>query len=327
MAQITTYEITNNNGDSISIANFGARLIRWDTRVNDESRNIILGYSTVEDYLTDPSYLGAIVGPYANRIGNARCTIAKKDITLLANEGANQLHGGENAFAHQYWQCINHDKNTLTLRCQLPDGYNGYPGNISFQVTYELALNNELDNELNSELTITMEISSSATTIAGPTSHPYFNLNVEQKSPVHSLQVCGEHYTPVDKQGIPVGELSLVQGTNFDYREMKKIDNALQPLDNNFLVALTDTTTATTLFKHASLRSEDQALTLNAYSNYPAVQVYSGEFLNEPFPAFSGICLEPQFCPDSPNQPNFPFHLTSKDKPLTTVITYQLAKA
>ncbi len=318
MAQITTYEITNSRGDNIAISNYGARLISWQTQVNEQSRNIVLGYQNLEDYLNDPYFIGAIVGPYANRIANAQLTINEQPFKLSANEGKNQLHSGQNAIANQFWQCENHQENSLTLSCQLPDGFNGFPGDISIKVRYEISTT--------SGLTITIEASSSKVSVIGPTAHPYFNLNVEQQSPVHALEIAGEHYTPVNEEGIPLGKICPVAASPFDYRTMRTIDNTAQALDNNFLIKQTDTSTEAKVFKHASLRSEDKTLTLSAYSNYPAVQVYTGKHLNTPFTSFSGICLEPQFCPDSPNQANFPFHLTSPENPLTTVITYQLAK-
>lgn len=320
MTKIISYKIANHQGDSISIANFGARLISWHTRVADEVRNIVLGYSKLEDYLTDPFFMGAIVGPYANRIANARCEMDGKETTLSANEGKHQLHGGDNALANQFWQCSHHDENSLTLTCKLKDNFNGYPGDLNFKVKYEILQS--------SELSITIEVDSEKLTIAGPTAHPYFNLNKEQKSSEHSLKLISEHYTPVDSTGIPVGKIAPVKGTNYDFLSLRKISSSCngQNLDDNFVIALTDTTTEPTSFHHATLVSADQKLSLHASSNYPALQVYTGKYLREPFLLNQGVCLEPQFTPDSPNQKIFPFHFTSPNQVLSTVIIYKLTK-
>lgn len=320
MTKITSYDITNHQGDSISIANFGARLISWHTRVADEVRNIVLGYSKLEDYLTDPFFMGAIVGPYANRIANARCEMDGKETTLSANEGKHQLHGGDQALANQFWLCSHHDENSLTLTCKLKDSFNGYPGDLNFKVVYTILQS--------SELNITLEVDSEKPTIAGPTAHPYFNLNKEQKSPEHSLKLNSEHYTPVDRSGIPIGEIKSVKGTNYDFYSLKEISSSCegQTLDDNFVIALTDTSTEPAIFQHATLVSADQKLTLHASSNYPALQVYTGQYLREPFLPNQGVCLEPQFTPDSPNQTIFPFHFTTPNQSLSTVIIYKLTK-
>lgn len=325
MTQIKTYDISNQRGDTLSIINFGARLISWHTRVNNEIRNIVLGYETLEDYLIDPSYLGAIVGPFANRIGGARCSISGKEISLTPNEGDNQLHGGDNALAHQFWLCQKHSANSLTLTCELKDGFNGYPGDINVAVIYEITNT--------SELTISIKVNTDKVTIAGPTAHPYFNLNkgngsTEHRLKKHELKIFSDHYTPINNAGIPLGEIKEVEGTEYDFRTSRFISCAAnsKPLDNNFLTSLTDTTVVQKCSQQATLISDDKQLTLHASSNYPAIQVYTGQHLQAPFVKNQGVCLEPQFCPDSPNQPNFPFHNTAPDTPLSTIIRYKLTK-
>ncbi len=319
MPSITTYDITNNQGDTITIANFGARLIKWQTSVDSECRDVIIGYDKINDYLEDPFYLGAIAGPYANRVANAKCTIDGKSINLSANEGNNQLHGGDKGLSEQLWQCVNRTKSTITLSCTLEDGFNGYPGDITTTVQYFISKA--------SELIISIMVSTDKTTIAGPTSHPYFNLNADN-STQHTLQVNAEHYTPVNSKGIPLDEIKQVVHSSYDFRLAKDIssnDDALQ-LDDNFITSLTDTSIEQKMYHQATLKSKDEKLTLNVSSNYPAIQVYTGQHLQSPFKPKQGICLEPQFCPDSPNQSAFPFHLTLTDSPLETVICYELVK-
>lgn len=320
MIEITSYDIENNNGDSVSIANYGARIVKWNTRIGDETRSIVLGYDKLEDYLHDPFYLGAIVGPYANRIAKAECLIDNKKIKFEENEGVNQLHGGPNALADQFWQCTQHTKKSVTLSCKLTDGFNGYPGEMIFEVKYEISSN--------SELIIALNVNVDKVTIIGPTAHPYFNLNGKQGGNKHSLQIASNFYTPVNAAGIPLGEIKSVQNTDFDFKRSKSIPSlkGQQTLDNNFLISLSDTSDSKEVFHHASLLSDDKKIKLITKSNYPAIQVYTGQHLQAPFTPLQGICLEPQFCPDSPNQTTFPFHLTKPEKPLKAVIIYQLEK-
>lgn len=315
--KIKSYSIANNQGDIVDISNYGARLLKWITPVNNKPRNIVLGYDKLEDYLNDPFFIGAIVGPYANRIAHSSCAINGKQLQLNANEGAHHLHGGSNALANSLWQCTEHTDNAITLKCVLADGYNGYPGAMTTEVKYQLTNT--------SQLTLSINVLSDNTTIAGPTAHPYFNLGQENNVNPHYLQLNSQYYTPTDDAGIPQGVIAQVEGTRFNYLTSQLISEKTV-LDNNFLLSLEDSSTHPHLLKHALLQSNDKQLSLQVSSNYPAMQVYTGQHLQCPFRQFQGVCLEPQFCPDSPNQVAFPFHLTSKQQPLTTQITYQLEK-
>jgi aldose 1-epimerase len=315
--RIIVFELCNDRGDQISVSNYGARLLKWLTPVEDHSRNIILGYDKLEDYLNDPYFIGAMVGPYANRIAHSSCEINGKKITLDANEGQHHLHGGNTAIANLYWQCIEHTPSHVTLSCHLPDGFNGYPGPIKITVSY--ALSNH------SELTVDIKVSSEQTTIAGPTAHPYFNLCADQHNSSHNLQLLTQYHTPIDQRGIPMGFVDSVEKSIYDHQQPKALTEA-QPLDNNFLFKLNDRQDRT-VYKQAILQSGDGKLQLHVSSNYPALQVYSGGYLQQPFTPFQGICLEPQFCPDSPNQPSFPFQHTDKQQPLNRQIKYCLFTA
>ena len=314
---IKSYTISNSQGDTIAISNFGARLLRWITSVDNQPRNIILGYERLEDYLTDPFFIGAIVGPYANRIAYSNVTIDSKKISLDTNEGKHHLHGGNQALADMFWECTEHTEDTIRLKCLLADGFNGYPGEMIIEVCYQLAAT--------SELSISINVLADQTTIAGPTAHPYFNLGKDNSINQHWLQLNSEHYTPTDYMGIPVGKIAHVEETKFNYLSTQLISEKTL-LDDNFLLSPNDTTLHSNNLNHALLQSDDKKLSLYVSSNYPAMQVYTGQHLRKPFSRFQGVCLEPQFCPDSPNQASFPFHLTSKQQPLKTKIIYRLEK-
>lgn len=314
---LKTFTIQNNQGDSIAIANYGARLINWYTQVSGSKRNIILGYKNIDDYLADPFFMGALVGPYANRIANSECKIDNSVIKLKPNEGKNQLHGGDNALANQFWRCVHHNISSVTLSCTLIDGFNGYPGKITVTIEYSISDGSELKTRI--------AVHTGKATVAGPTTHPYFNLNSELNSNKHSLQVNCQHYTPTDNESIPLGDIVPVTDSQFDFLQNKVIDRCIS-LDDNYVSSLTDTTNNKTLYKQAILTSDIGDVELHVSSNYPALQVYTGQHLQRPFEPYQGVCLEPQFCPDSPNNLKFPFHLTTPNKPLSTVIIYALQK-
>ncbi len=307
--------LKNDIGEEVHITNFGARIVKWLVTIDKSRRNIILGYDQLEDYQGDPAFLGAIVGPYANRIKNASVDIEGTNYPLQANEGANQLHGGDNGLSDQLWQIREQTQNSVVLICKLVDGFNGYPGPLSFEVNYKL---------IGSCLTISQTINSPKMTIAGPTTHPYFNLNgTSQSAQGHQLKLVAQNYTPMNDSGIPTGDIKQVKGTAFDFTKMRLLPFGKNGLDDNFLLT-PDTAINDDLLLHGELTSADTKLSLVVSSNYPAMQVYTGQHLPNPFNAFDGICLEPQFCPNSPNQQNFPYQRVSPNIPLTTKIHYTL---
>lgn len=321
---IETFQLSNEQGDEITLCNYGARITQWNTLVNGARRNIVLGFFNPNDYLKDSAFLGAIVGPFANRIGGSSFSVNSQVHKLTANEGNNQLHGGPNAFGQLYWQLKNQTAQSITLSCDLVDGFNGYPGPISAQITYELTNN--------SELVISGYMTSEQLTAIGPTSHPYFNLMGDnQPSQSHALQINASCHTPTDDMNIPTGEIASVEGTPLDFREKRTLNLGIgfDDLDNNFIVddhgyaSHTDNK----LNKQAVLTSPDDLLALHVSSNLPGVQIYTGRYLDKPFNSFQGICLEPQFFPDSPNKPQFPFELTGPNTPLSFKIIYGLVKA
>lgn len=319
---IVEYTLKNENNDSISVINYGARIVNWVSNIENKKRNVILGYSNLNDYLNDPYYLGAAVaGPYANRIKGAKFQLDNQIVILDNNEGENQLHGGNNGLSNLFWQLDYCKSDTLSLSIDLPDGYNGYPGNTRFTVIYKLSVKNVHE----SVLEISFYINSDKLSIAGTTSHPYFNLaGIDKSSTGHSLKVLAEHYTPVDEQSIPTGDISPTKDTQFDFSETKTLNNDIDKLDHNFVC---DTQLDLTKVKpQALLISPDKKVSLEVFSNYPAIQIYTGQYLNHPFSKFDGICLEPQFCPNSPNQPNFPFRYLQPNETLETNITYILNK-
>ncbi|NMP03939.1 galactose mutarotase [Pseudoalteromonas arctica] len=317
---IVQYTLSNEANDTISIINYGARLTSWVTHVDNKKRNIVLGYSNINDYLNDTFYLGAVAGPYANRLSNAQINIDDKAYALNKNEGVNQLHGGQKALSDLFWQLDYHQKNALSLSITLPDGYNGYPGKTIFNVLYTFTTNSKNQSNLDIKFTIT----SNKKTIAGPTAHPYFNLNgITNSAQGHTLKLAAAHYTPVDTNAIPTGLIAPVANTTFDYTNARVL-NKTDKLDHNFVTEQVLNLQANK--QHAELTSADEKVMLSVLSNYPAIQVYTGQHLKNPFNQFDGICLEPQFFPDSPNNPHFPFSYLTPQVPLQTHISYCLTK-
>ncbi len=163
------YRLTNGSGDALAVLEKGATLQRWSVRMGSGHRDLILHYPQLQPYAQDPFYLGALVGPFANRIGGGVISIDQQAYQLQQNEGLNHLHGGSQGLHLQHWHCIDRQPARLVLGCETEDGQGGYPGPTAFQVTYKLGDDSTLD--------ICLEARASRPTLVGPTLHPYFNLS------------------------------------------------------------------------------------------------------------------------------------------------------
>ncbi len=208
---VRLYTLRNAQGMKLTISDLGATLVSW--LAPDRAgrlADILLGHDTPAQYYAASTYMGGLVGRWANRIGGAHFTLDGIEYTLDRNENGNLLHGGANGFHRAMWQ-VEDDRGALVLRLDSPEGDAGFPGNVSVQVRYTL------DDE--GTLTIDYEAVSDAPTPLNLTSHPYFNLTGEPGSDIrgHVLTIDADAFFEVDPQLIPVG-IADVSGSAFDFR-------------------------------------------------------------------------------------------------------------
>ena len=276
--------------------------------------DVLLGFDSLEPYLTHDKFLGALVGRYANRIGAARFTLNGKAYPLAANDnGVNHLHGGLDGFNRRVWTVESASENRLLLSLFSPDGDQGYPGNLTVQVTYTLTAEG---------LTIDYRAESGRDTVCNLTNHAYFNLSGHDSGPVldQTIQIPADRYTPTDPLSIPTGEIAPVEGTPMDLRTPAPIGarigedfpQLLQAggYDHNW-IPHGDPGTLRPIARAASAAT---GLSMEVLSTLPGVQFYTGNYLDgcpagkggAPYARRWGFCLETQFYPDSPNQPGFP---------------------
>lgn len=308
---LRTWQISDSNGNSATILNLGARLINWQSNASNQ-KNIIVGFNDNQDYLNDGAYMGAIAGPFANRIGGACYQMNGQSVNLGANEGNNHLHGGEDGLENVYWELVEQRQDAITLGYKHTGDADtpGYPGEIAFLVTYQVLPKNGLSIELTANSTETVPV--------GPTGHAYFNLGDHDKNiNQHSLQLNAAQYTPVDDNNIPTGEILDVPA-DFDFTAAKHVEVSL---DNNFVLQSSDSAE-----RAALLSCDESRLALEVFTDYPGIQVYTADHMSNPFVSRNAICLEPQYFPDSPNKPNFPFEFTSKERPFKKTIRYKMSK-
>lgn len=295
------------------ILNYGG-IIR-ELRVPDrrgKPADVVLGFDALEPYVQRHPYFGAIVGRYAGRIANGRCSIDGSEINLATNNGGNHLHGGVAGFDRTLWAAsFSEDPARLSLSHTSPDGDEGYPGELSVQVTYTLS-----DDALLVEYVATTD----APTILNLTQHTYFNLAGQDGGDVldHELQVRAESILEIDEGSIPTGSMLPLVGTPFDFREPKRIGRDIgeahtqlelaKGYDHTFVLDRDSGEPAIVYTDPASGRR------LEIHTTQPGVQVYTANYLDgsiegkggQVYDKHAGIALETQHFPDSPNHPDFP---------------------
>lgn len=279
-----------------------------------EPVDVVLGFDTLEDYMAQDKYLGALVGRYANRIGGARFTLGGTEYPLAKNDGENSLHGGAVGFDKQVWTVEEFGGSSLTLSLVSPDMQEGYPGTLSVRVTYTLS---------DGGLAIDYRARCDRDTVFNPTNHTYFNLSGHSSGPVTGqyIRLKASRYTPTVPGSIPTGEVAPVDGTPMDLRHAQpigaNIDDPFEQLalaggyDHNWAI---DGAGQGAIRTAAAAWSPDTGIGMNVLTSLPGVQFYAGNYLDgcpagkggAPYAKRWGFCLETQFYPDSPNQPGFP---------------------
>ena len=299
---------------SCEIITFGAtiRSLTVPDR-NGAPVDVVLGYDTLEEYLSHDGYLGATVGRFANRIAKGQFRLSGRQYTLATNNGNNHLHGGLQGFSHRVWHITQIGEASVTLSLFSPHGEEGYPGNLTCSVQFGLEGNG---------LAIRYHAQSDRDTLCNLTNHSYFNLAGQGSGSAleQTIQIFAQNYTPSDPESIPCGTLEPVADTPMDLRtptpigahigeDFHQLNNA-RGYDHNYVID----GTPGTLRRAAKAHSPATGITLEAETTLPGVHFYTANYLPEGRPGKAdctyaprhGFCLETQFFPNTPNQPNFP---------------------
>lgn len=305
---VQEYRITNSQGYTLAAINYGATLTDFIAPdKNGKIASIMLGQEDVCGYMGQSWYLGAAIGPFGNRIANARFTLNGKEIKLTSNNnGTNNLHSSPHGFNALFWEgefFTEGDATGVRFSRTCVDGESAFPGNRKVSISYSL-------NESN-ELNIVYRMESDQDTPANMTNHAYWNLNGTLESTEnHRLTILGNHYLPVDDKQIPTGELKPVKGTPMDFTEGKLIGQDIDAdpvgFDHNWCIDGEG-------FRQVAKVEEDKSgRVMEVFSDLPGLQFFAAKPLsNVPVrggvaQACSGFCLETQHYPDCVNQPEFP---------------------
>jgi aldose 1-epimerase len=339
--EVTMYTLKNSNGMVAEIIDYGATVV--SLTVPDKNGNfadVVLGYDNIEGYVKGTAYFGAIVGRYGNRIGKGKLVVDGKEYKLACNNGANHLHGGPKGFNKRLWTVegtsVTKDGPAITLTYISKDGEENYPGTVKLSVVCTLTN----DNALSLVYTGTTD----KATVLNPTNHSYFNLSGDMSTTIldHELMMDADKYTPVDAGLITTGKLDDVAGTPMDFRTAKKIGEKVDAnfeqlkfgggYDHNWVINNYNgkLKLISTLYEPKSGRL------METFSTEPGVQFYCGNFLDGTvagkggikYPKRSGLCLEAQHFPDSPNKPEFPTTLLKPDDTYhqTTIYKFSVKK-
>ena len=312
------FALVNANGLELRAVTYGGIIVSFSVPDRDgRMADVVLGYDSLERYLSDSFYFGAIIGRFANRIAGARFTVDGEPYQLAHNDGPNHLHGGHTGFSRVVWRAApfrtGHTAG-VALSYTSPDGEEGYPGNLDTRVGYTLTDRNEL--------VVDFLASTDRATPVNLTQHTCFNLTGDGAADVlgHRLWINADLMTPVDENLVPTGEIAPVAGGPFDFRTLTaigaRIANADEQLrrgrgyDHNFVLTRGDPG----LVHAAQVVEPTSGRTLDVYTTEPGLQFYSGNFIDgrvtgkagRVYGPRGGLCLETQHFPDSPNQPDFP---------------------
>ena len=329
--EVSIYTLENGKGMKVSFIDLGAAV--REIFVKDQDGNAVqvsAVYDTPVLYEKQTTYFGAVVAPSANRIADAKFEIDGQVYTLDANNNENNLHSGYNTLAKKIWAVKEQTDSKIVFSYDAKDLEQGFPGNIHYEVTYEVTDRNELS--------ISYYALSDKKTTINMTNHTYFNLAGACSGTVenHELWIKASHYTPVkDDKAIPTGEIAPVEGTPFDFRVAKKIGKDIREefdqlifglgYDHNFAIDKE----SEGVEKIATAYAEETGIQMDVWTDCIGVQLYTGNFMEGElgpkgyvYPKRGGFCLETQYFPNAINETNFVCPITEANVPYETKTVY-----
>ncbi len=332
--EVYLFTLKNKQENVLKLSSFGARIVWIEVPdKNGKKVNITFGYDTFEEMIKGDPYYGSIVGRYANRIAGGKFNLDGKEFTLSINNGPNSLHGGPGGWHSVVWDSEIIETGgipAVKFTYLSPDMEEGYPGTVNVEVLYTWTNNNEI--------IINYKCTTDRKTVINVTNHAYFNLHGSGNKDIldHVLEIKASNFIPVDATLIPTGEIRPVFSTPFDFTVPRMIGSGIDEdydqlragngYDHTFVLDNLDEVDVT-LFEPVSGRF------MEVITDQPAIQFYCGNFLDgsvigyggKPYNFRSGLCLETQHYPDSPNQPDFPSTLLNPGETFSSRTIYRFS--
>ncbi|PQP99364.1 aldose 1-epimerase [Prunus yedoensis var. nudiflora] len=320
--KVGIYELKK--GDlSVKFTNWGATIISLVfPDKNGKLADVVLGYDTIKEYTNDTSYIGAIVGRVANRIGGAQFTLNGTHYKLVANEGKNILHGGLIGFSDVVWKVQKYQNEGvaphIVFTYHSADGEEGFPGDLLVTVSYTLLGDKQLSVKMKAKAL-------NKPTPVNLAQHTYWNLGGHNCGDVLSqyIKIFASQITLVDSHLIPTGKFASVKGTPYDFLKPKAVGSRINKLASGYDINyVLDGGAGNKLKPAAVVYDKKSGRVLELSTNAPGLQFYTsnslkdvkgkGGFVYEPHAA---LCLETQGFPDAVNHPNFPSTIVNPKKP------------
>ena len=328
------YVLKNASGMEVAITNFGGRIV--SVMVPDKTGkmiDVVLGFDSISDYINVPSDFGATIGRYANRINQGKITIDDKTIQLPQNNFGHCLHGGPQGWQYQVFKNVKQlDDSTIEMTRFSPDGDMNFPGNVEAKVIFTLTDDNAIK--------IDFSATSDQKTVINMCNHSYFNLGGDPTKAIteDELYINADNFTPVDSTFMTTGEILTVKETPMDFTTPKKVGKEINNYDyvqlkngNGYDHNWVLNTAGDINLLAAKVVSPASGVTLEVFTNEPGVQVYTGNFLDGTvkgkkgitYNQRTGICLETQHYPDSPNKPQWPSVMLEPGKVYQSTCIYK----
>ena len=328
--EVYLYKLDNGRGLSAEIITYGGIL----RTLTFDGTDVVLGRDSLEEYMNNTGCYGALIGRNSNRIANGEFTLNGVKYTLAKNNGNNNLHGGLVGFGKRVWdsKAIDKEEPSLVLTLVSADGDEGFPGKVKVKVTYTLTSDNAI--------TIHYEGKSNRDTLLNMTNHTYFNLNGHASGTVddHTLKMASGFYTPNTPECMPYGVVEKTEGTPFDFTEGLRLgDGFASDHEQIKLFSGYDHNFALDGFGYrefATLSGDKTGIIMTAYTDRPAVQIYSGNGIDSErvckegakYPVHGGVCLETQVFPNAMEYSHFPSPILKKGEKYDTVTAFRFSK-
>ncbi|MHB9055685.1 MAG: aldose epimerase family protein [Paludibacteraceae bacterium] len=321
----------------LQVTNFGCRVVSlWTPDRYGKYEDIVLGHDSISNYMhyTGERFLGPVVGRYANRIAKGQFTLDSVTYHVPLNNNGQSLHGGLKGLDMVAWDVVKVTKHEIKFAYTSPDGAEGYPGTVKFEITYTLTPQNEFR--------IDYKAVTDKPTVINLSHHGVFNLLGQGNGSIlnHILTINAGFITPVDSVLIPTGEILPVDSTPFDFRKAtpigERIDVENQQLkngagyDHNWVISKTNMKEVKQV---AVLYEPKFGRIMEVWSDQPGIQFYSGNFFDgkakgkygKMLNYREGLALETQKFPDSPNHPQFPSTRLNPGETYTQTCIYKFS--
>ena len=311
--QVTRYTVTNDHGVRMSVLNFGGIWQEYSVPTDQGQLNLLLSASSMEDYLDAGYSICQLIGPVANRIGNAEFSIDGHNYQLQANEGTNSIHSGDQGWQNHFWH-VTTEVTTTAGKIILSNHYSpdddGMPADTDIHVVYTL--------HSDDSVTIDMYGESDAPTLFNPTNHAYWNLADAGVDTIEGqeLTINSRYHLAVNGEKIPTGALVENLGSAYDFKDGQTLGHALNEMlktpekgfDDFFAVKPSSTFDGDPI---AILWDPKSGREMKMFSDQNALVMFSANGLpasvklNRPGKSWAALALEAQSLPDAPHHPEF----------------------